>query len=143
MMSYQRRQRKRQPITNEINVVPYIDVSLVLLLIFMISAPLIQQGVDLDLPKAQAKKIDAVTEEPMIISVNRQAELFFNYSDVPQKPVKPSVLMARVLALKEVSPSLPVLVRGDRHASYGNVVRVMAMLQKSGVQKIGLMTENE
>jgi biopolymer transport protein TolR len=130
-------------IINEINVVPYVDISLVLLLIFMISAPLIQQGVDIDLPKAKAKKIESIEEEPMIISVNQKAELFFNYSDSPKKPIAPSLLLARVLALKKVSPSLPVLVRGDRSASYGNIVRVMALLQQSGVGKIGLMTENE
>lgn len=137
-----RRGIKRQ-ITNEINVVPYIDVSLVLLLIFMISAPLIQQGVDIDLPKASAKKIEAIQEEPMIISVDQQAQLYFNYSDAPKKPVRAGILLARVLALKEVSPTLPVLVRGDKNASYGNVVRVMAMLQQAGIDKVGLMTENE
>ena len=82
-MNYRR--NKQAKIINEINVVPYIDVSLVLLLIFMISAPLIQQGVDIDLPKTTAKTIDAIKEEPMIISVNKQAELFFNYSDAPKK----------------------------------------------------------
>ena len=133
--------RKRRSF-NDINVVPYIDVSLVLLLVFMITAPLIEQGVDVSLPKADARQISAVEQEPVVISVNYEGEMFVNIADVPSKAVSVNEVIALVQAVRRISPDLPILVRGDRLTVYENIVRVMSLLQNAGVEQVGLMTES-
>ena len=132
---------RHRPIS-EINVVPYIDVMLVLLVIFMITAPLLSQGVKVDLPKAPAKPIERTDEEPLVVTVDLESRYFLNYGDNQEEPIAPNVLLARVSALLRHRPGLAVLVRGDRDVAYGEVVTVMSLLQRAGVPSVGLMTEN-
>lgn len=132
--------RKRRAMA-EINVVPYIDVMLVLLIIFMITAPLLSQGVEIDLPTADASPISPDQQEPLVVSVNKKAEYFLNIGDNPKKPVDAQLMVNRVAAVLKLRPDTPVLVRGDRDVEYGKVVRAMVYLQQAGVDKVGLMTE--
>ncbi len=133
-------QKKRRPIS-EINVVPYIDVMLVLLIIFMITAPLIQQGVEIDLPQALANPIDPDQAEPVVVTVDKNGAFYIDIGDQPDKPVAAQLLVNRVAAVLKLKPGVPVLVRGDRAVAYGQVVDVMVLLQKAGVPRVGLVTE--
>ena len=132
-----RYRRKRMA---EINVVPYIDVMLVLLLIFMVTAPLLAEGVRVSLPQASAKPIDNRQEEPVIVSVDQKGTYFINIGGKPDEAVEPDVLVARVAAVKRLNKNMEVLVRGDRDANYGDVVGAMVLLQKAGVDNVGLVT---
>jgi biopolymer transport protein TolR len=125
----------------EINVVPYIDVMLVLLVIFMITAPLLSQGVKVELPQAPAEALERKGEEPLIVTVDARGLAYVNYGEGQGSPVEPEVLTSRVSALLRHRPGLQVLVKGDREAAYGSVVRVMALLQRAGAPTVGLMTE--
>ena len=133
-------QKKRRPIS-EINVVPYIDVMLVLLIIFMITAPLIQQGVEIDLPQAAANPMAPDQAEPVLVSVDKNGEFYIDIGDEPDKPVDAQLLVNRVAAVLKLKPDVPVLVRGDRGVNYGKVVDAMVLLQKAGVPRVGLVTE--
>lgn len=134
--------RKKRAVMGEINVVPYIDVMLVLLVIFMITAPLLTQGVTVDLPKANAKPIESSEgQEPLVVSVDDQGLFYLNVGDNPDEPVDPSVLMARAAAVLRLKPETPVMVKGDRGVNYGRVVSAMALLQKAGAPKVGLITD--
>ena len=135
-----RRHRKRKVIS-EINVVPYIDVMLVLLIIFMITAPLLQQGVEIDLPQANANPISQDQKEPVILTVSKTGEYYLNVGQNVEKPVKGDVLVHRVAAILKHKPGTPVLVRGDKDVDYGRVTSAMVLLQTAGVEKVGLMTE--
>ena len=126
---------------SEINVVPYIDVMLVLLVIFMITAPLLTQGVKVDLPRAEAEPIARSESEPLVVSVDHAGDYYLNYGEDQDRPVAPETLAARVGALVRHRPGLPVLVRGDRNVAYGEVVALMSLLQGSGVPSVGLVTE--
>jgi biopolymer transport protein TolR len=133
---------RRKPMA-EINVVPYIDVSLVLLIIFMITAPLLQTGVDVDLPQAESQAIDPAAEPPVVVTIKAAGELFVDVGDHKDLAVDADGLRASVLATVKGKPGRPVLIRGDRLAEYGKVIRVMAALKKAGVPKVGLMTQPE
>ena len=126
---------------SEINVVPYIDVMLVLLIIFMITAPLLSQGVKIDLPQVPSEALPASDNDPVIISVDAAGNFFINYGENQDQPVSPDVLVNRVGALIKYRPELPVLVKGDAAVNYGRVVQSMALLQGAGVKGIGLITE--
>lgn len=126
---------------SEINVVPYIDVMLVLLIIFMITAPLLSQGVKIDLPKVPSEPLPASANDPVIVSVDAAGNFFINYGENQDQPVSPEVLVNRVGALVRYRPELPVLVKGDAGVNYGRVVQAMALLQGAGVKGIGLITE--
>jgi biopolymer transport protein TolR len=126
---------------SEINVVPYIDVMLVLLVIFMVTAPLLNQGVEVELPQASAKPLENSQDEPVVVSVDTQGLYYLNIGDDPEKPIEPKVLVARVAAVLRRRPSTPVLVRGDREVDYGQVVLAMTLLQNAGAPSIGLMTD--
>ena len=134
------RSYRRRPIS-EINVVPYIDVMLVLLVIFMITAPLLTQGVKVDLPQAAAEPIAQTEAEPLVVSVDSRGDYYVNYGEDRDIPLEPGVLAAKVSALLRHRPGLPVLVRGDRNVAYGDVVLLMSLLQGAGVPSVGLMTE--
>lgn len=129
----------------DINVVPYIDVMLVLLIIFMITAPLLTQGVNVHMPEAKAKVIDAPEQKPMIISVDEQGNYYLNISSTPTVPMSPKQLAVRVAAELQVAQKQgkkeAVYVKGDEHVDYGKVVGAMVMLQQAGVADIGLVTE--
>lgn len=122
-------------------MVPYIDVMLVLLVIFMITAPLLTQGVKVDLPQAAAEPLARSEAEPLVISVDSHGDYYMNYGEERDAPLEPSVLAAKVSALLRHRPGLPVLVRGDRNVSYGDIVVLMSLLQGAGVPSVGLMTE--
>ncbi len=132
--------KKRRPIA-EINVVPYIDVMLVLLVIFMITAPIVQQGVEIDLPQAAAKTLDADEAEPIVVSINSKGEFFLDIGDKPDQPITAELMVNRVSAVRQLKPNIPVLVRGDRNVGYGKIIDAMVLLQKAGVEKVGLMTD--
>lgn len=135
------RQRIRKRPMSEINVVPYIDVMLVMLVIFMITAPLLQQGVEVDLPQASAQPVPRDNKEPLVVSVDKAGHYYLNVGDDPNKVVTGELLVQRVAAVLRHQPGTPVLVRGDASASYGTVVTAMALLQAAGVPNIGLLTE--
>ena len=122
-------------------MVPYIDVMLVLLVIFMITAPLLTQGVKVDLPQAAAEPIARSESEPLVITVDSRGDYYINYGEDRKRPLEPAVLAAKVSALLRHRPGLPVLVRGDRNVSYGDIVVLMSLLQGAGVPSVGLMTE--
>jgi len=134
-------QRIRKRPMSEINVVPYIDVMLVLLIIFMITAPLLSQGVKVDLPKVTSEPMPQSDQEPVIISVNKSGDYYINYGDDQDKPVTPQTLFNRISAILKYQPSISVYVKGDKEVAYGRVVGVMSLLQNAGVNGIGLVTE--
>ena len=140
-----RRQRKHRVLA-QINVVPYIDVMLVLLVIFMITAPLLTQGVHVNLPKAKAQAISVRNRIPVIVSVDKQGQYFVNVSPTPKVPVTAEQLVNLVAAeevlAKQQNYQRPVYVRGDAQANYGNVVQAMALLQTAGVKTVGLLTKS-
>jgi len=135
------RARVKSKVMSEINVVPYIDVMLVLLVIFMITAPLLSQGVKVDLPQTPSKPMPHDDKEPVIISVDSAGNFFVNYGENQDKPVEVQALATRVAGLKKYQPTIPVYVKGDRAVDYGRVVELMAMLQSVGVEGVGLITE--
>jgi len=131
--------RKRRPMS-QINVVPYIDVMLVLLIIFMVTAPLLQQGVEIDLPDAPSQPLpeDPRQKEPLVVGVDRMGQY---YVDPNRAPIELEVLKERVSVLLTQQPDLQVYVRGDDHVEYGHVVTAMVVLQNAGADNIGLITE--
>jgi len=134
------RQRIRKRPISDINVVPYIDVMLVLLVIFMITAPLLAQGVKVSLPQAPSEPLEHTVEEPLVVSIDASGRAYLNYGEGQDSPLDDTTLIARVNALLRHRPGTPVLVKGDRSAQYGDVVRVMALLQRAGAPTVGLMT---
>ena len=135
------RRRHRKSMA-EINVVPYIDVMLVLLIIFMVTAPLLQQGVEVQLPKASAKVVSQDQTVPVIVSVDGEGRYFLSFEEYKNEPVDANRLQTLVAAILAHKPGIQVLVNGDRSASYGEVVQAMALLQASGVPQVGLLTES-
>ena len=135
------RQRIRKRPMSEINVVPYIDVMLVLLIIFMITAPLLRQGVKVDLPKATSAPLPQSEKEPVIVNVDKNGNFFINYGENQDAPVSPDALVNRVSALLKYQPGIPVLVGGDTNVPYGQVIQLMALLQQAGVPSVGMITD--
>lgn len=133
--------RKKHKLASEINIVPYIDVMLVLLVIFMITAPLLQQGVEIELPQANANPLPPDQREPLVLSVSKAGEYYLNVGDNNDTPVNADTLVNRVAAVIRYHPETPVLVRGDQAADYGMITSAMVLLQSAGVEKVGLMTE--
>jgi biopolymer transport protein TolR len=138
--SFTRRHRKRK-LKSEINVVPYIDVMLVLLIIFMVTAPLLNLGVDIDLPKSNAKSIEQ-KQEPIVVVVDAAGGYTLKMQDIPQQKVDAAVLAAKVSAFVRNNPDVAVFVAGDRTASYDTVYQAMVLLQTAGVEKVGLMSNS-
>lgn len=133
------RKFKKKPMA-EINVVPYIDVMLVLLIIFMVTAPLLLQGVQVDLPQANSAP-SPNQEEPLVISVDAQNNYYINVGD-NDKAIKPlSTITDQVTKVLRVKPQTPVLVWGDTNVPYGTVVELMSRLQNAGAESVGLVTE--
>lgn len=137
-----KRQKKKQ--IAEINVVPYIDVMLVLLIIFMVTTPLLSQGVKVDLPKAAAEQIDPKLKEPIIVSVDASGNYYINIAANPNQVVSPETLqplVANELKQSEAAgQKRQVLVKGDKNVDYGKVVEAMVLLQHSGAESVGLIT---
>jgi len=132
---------KKRRAVSEINVVPYIDVMLVLLIIFMITAPIVQQGVEVELPQLSANSLPPDEQEPVILTVSKAGEYYLNIGDDLKKPVSDDVVTQRIALVLKQKPQTPVLVRGDKDADYGSVTTAMVLLQSAGVEKVGLMTE--
>ena len=124
----------------EINVVQYVDVMLVLLVIFMVTAPLMTQGVQVDLPQASAKELPPKQDLPVVVSVNANGEMFLSIAANPKDVMEPSAIQAEVEAAITLAPERLVMVKGDRQASYEQVMQAMVLLQKAGVASIGLET---
>ena len=135
------RTRIRKRPMSEINVVPYIDVMLVLLVIFMITAPLLTQGVKVDLPEVPSKQLDQNKNEPVIVNVDAAGNFYINYGENKDKPIPAADLVNRVNALLKYQPGTPVYVGGDKAVPYGKVVELLALLQGAGVPTVGMMTE--
>ncbi len=135
------RRSHRRPMS-QINVVPYIDVMLVLLVIFMITAPLLTQGVKVELPKVASEVVDTQQKEPLVATVDAAGRFYLNVGEDPDQPVDAQTLVLRAAAVLRRRPETPVLVRGDHEVDYGAVVTVMALLQKAGAPSVGLVTES-
>jgi len=123
----------------EINVVPYIDVMLVLLIIFMITAPLLQLGVEVDLPAADAQPMDE-PKDPVVVNVLADGSLVLSL-DGDVEPIDAEALVTKVGAMVRNNPDISVLIGGDRNVDYGRVYEAMVILQRAGVEKIGLMSD--
>ena len=132
---------KKKPMS-EINVVPYIDVMLVLLVIFMITAPLLTQGVKVNLPQGSAKPIPSQKIPPLVLSVDAQGDFYLNIGDKPNEPIDAPTLVARIAAARQAKPGIEVLVKGDEGVPYGRVMDAMVLSQKAGVPSVGLITRN-
>ena len=132
--------RKRRPMS-EINVVPYIDVMLVLMVIFMITAPLLTQGVKIDLPQANSEPLSKDAKEPIVVFVDAEGKTYLDIGDKLDKPVDAQTLVNRVAAVLRHKPGTPIMIKGDRNARYEAVVSTMTSLQAAGAPSIGLVTE--
>ncbi len=133
---------QKRKLMGEINVVPYIDVMLVLLVIFMVTAPLLTQGIKVELPKAGAEPIDEVADsQPLIVSVDADGNLYINVGDDEDEPSSSKKIVALVSATLRRSPDTPVLVKADRRVPYGNVIGAMVLLQQGGAESVGFVTD--
>jgi biopolymer transport protein TolR len=135
--------RKRK-LMGDINVVPYIDVMLVLLIIFMVTAPLLMQGVKVDLPKAAAEPLDAEllkNANPLVLSIDKAGKLYLNVGSHPETSLDVDTVGARTAAALRRKPDLPVLVKADRTIAYGQLIDAMVILQKAGARKVGFITD--
>lgn len=133
---------QKRKLMGEINVVPYIDVMLVLLVIFMVTAPLLTQGIEVDLPKANSEPIDEVpNHQPLVLSVDAEGNLYINVGDDEDQPTSGKDVVARVGAVLRNRPETPILVKADRVVPYGHVVGAMVLLQQGGADSIGFVTD--
>ena len=135
-MSVYPKRRRRKKLMAEINVVPYIDVMLVLLVIFMITAPLLTQGVKVDLPQANANPVNNPDQETIVVTVDRQGKYFLD-----EREITADALVTKVAAILRLRPQTPVLIRGDRNVAYNEVVKAMVLLQAAGAPSVGLVTQ--
>ena len=136
-----RRQRAKRKLNAEINVVPYIDVTLVLLIIFMVTAPMLTQGVDVELPKASSEPVETQDEEPLIVTVDAEGLYYINLGEDETVPKSAEQIAGQIKQILSVNPGKMMLVRGDRQASYDQVVQLMVLLQSAGAERVGLVTE--
>ena len=133
--------RNKRRLMSEINVVPYIDVMLVLLIIFMVTAPLLSQGVKVNLPNASAKPLDLkANETPVVLTVTADGKYYLNIGAHPEQPIDAQLVVATTAAVLKLRPDTHVVVRGDRTASYDSVLRGMTLLQAAGAPSVGLET---
>jgi biopolymer transport protein TolR len=133
--------RKRK-LMGDINVVPYIDVMLVLLIIFMVTAPLLTQGVKVDLPKAAAEPLDSDSiRESLILTIDKAGKLYLNVGSHPENALDEDTVAARTAAAMRRKPDRSVFVKGDRSINYGRLMDAMVILQKAGAKKVGFITD--
>jgi biopolymer transport protein TolR len=132
--------RRGRKLMGEINVVPYIDVTLVLLIIFMVTAPMLSQGIKVDLPQAGAEPIEPDDLEPLLLSVDAAGAMYLNLGD-PERALPADQLLEVASAALRREPKRPVLVKADKAVAYGRVVEGMVLLQQAGAQKVGFVTE--
>jgi biopolymer transport protein TolR len=134
----------KRRLMSEMNVVPYIDVMLVLLIIFMITAPLLTQGITVDLPDANAEALDpelTKESEPVVLSIDKEGRFFINLGENTDEPVDDATIIERVRTVVGRNPMLPVLVKGDEGVPYGRVVVGASLLTQAGASKIGFLTD--
>jgi biopolymer transport protein TolR len=137
-----RKNGRRKPMA-EINVVPYIDVTLVLLIIFMITTPMLQTGVDVELPQAESATVESESDNlPVIVSINELNQYYINIDDKEPEQIQREEVDARVMAVLSEKPKTRVLVKADKGIEYGVVVTLMAGLKNAGVSSVGLMTKS-
>ncbi len=133
---------QKRKLMGEINVVPYIDVMLVLLVIFMVTAPLLTQGIEVDLPEANAKPIETPPDlDPLVLSVDADGNLSINAGDNEDQPQSGNEIIRRVRIVLGEMPDTPMFVKADRAVPYGNVVGAMVVLQQAGATNIGFVTD--
>ncbi|MES0873459.1 protein TolR [Sinimarinibacterium thermocellulolyticum] len=130
----------KRKLSSDINVVPYIDVMLVLLIIFMVTAPLLVQGIQVDLPEANAESMSSQQNE-VYMSVDRDGQLFLTVGENQAQPLSDEQLIEQVTKLVQTNPDQLIYVEGDSKADYGHVARGMALLQQAGARKIGFVTK--
>ncbi len=144
-MSYIIKKNGRRKPMAEINVVPYIDVTLVLLIIFMITTPMLQTGVDVDLPEAESKVVETESggedNPPIVVSIKEDGQYFIKFNYQEDEPVQAEAINAQVVAILQAKPKTQVLINADKGVDYGAVVTVMAALKNAGVPTVGLMTQ--
>ncbi|MFT6987339.1 MAG: biopolymer transport protein TolR [Psychromonas sp.] len=140
-MQYSYRSPKRRRVVAEINVVPYIDVMLVLLIIFMVTAPLVTQGVKVDLPQAAAQSLPDDSKPPLIASIDKQGRYFLSVGESVETPLDAQEMSALVSAQLALDPNAQFVVKGDADVAYKRVIDLMVLLQEAGVPSLGLMTE--
>jgi biopolymer transport protein TolR len=136
-----RRQKKKRKLNADINVVPYIDVMMVLLVIFMITAPMLTQGVSVDLPQAASDPVNDQEQEPVIVTVDKDGAYYINIGGDDKTQVSQEEVSERVEKILNETPNQLLLVRGDKNVSYEKVVGLMALLQQAGAASVGLVTE--
>lgn len=142
-MHYSYRSPRRSRVIAEINVVPYIDVMLVLLIIFMVTAPLVTQGVKVDLPQAAAEALPEDSKAPLIASIDKQGLYYLSVGDSVDSALDDQQMTALVSAQLKLDPNAQFVVKGDGDVPYKRVVDLMVLLQSAGVPALGLMTEPE
>jgi len=135
-----RTQRRRRPVMSEINVTPFVDVMLVLLIVFMVSAPLLTVGVPIDLPQSQAKALEQ-NNEPLTVSVNNQSQIFLQNDEIKLDDLLPK--LKAIIEARSGSSNDLIYIRGDRTVAYGMMMRVMGRISGAGYHRIALVTEVE
>jgi len=120
---------------SQINVTPFVDVMLVLLIIFMVTTPMLQEGIDVDLPEVEASNISA-SDEPVVVTIDRKKHLFIN-----DAPVKKDDLKRKLEAIRKLDSKKAVLLRADEHVPYGEVMSAMSDIRQAGITKVGMVTE--
>ena len=140
MQSHGSRRGHRRRAMADINVVPYIDVMLVLLIIFMVTAPLLNLGVDIELPKSNAKTLDQ-KKDPVQVEIDKEGRLFLKLGEDAPEEVDEQTLVTKVSAFVRENPEVPVLIGGDTGADYGSVYHAMVLLQQAGAPRVGLMSQ--
>ncbi|OPZ13644.1 MAG: Biopolymer transport protein ExbD [Alphaproteobacteria bacterium ADurb.BinA280] len=134
------RSRKKRKLKAEINVVPYIDVMLVLLIIFMVTAPLLNLGVDIELPQSNAKPVET-QKDPIVVEVSSDGRYFLTLQKASSEELEAETLVAKVSAFVRQNPDVQVLIAGDTRTDYGTVYQGMVLLQEAGVSRVGLMSK--
>lgn len=139
--------RHKKPLNSEMNVVPYIDVMLVLLIIFMVTAPMLTTGVEINLPKEKTQSLAKDQQLPVIVSMDKAGELFLSAGTNIDEPITMEALITRLSTLAEESrdeagnSTLQVMVNADTANEYKNIMHLMAQLQQAGITKVGLLTD--
>lgn len=134
-------QPRKRKLVAEINVVPYIDVMLVLLIIFMVTAPLIMQGVEVELPQAPSQPIDSEDDDPIVVSIKQDGTLYIDLGGDVEEARPLNEIRTIVSKVLNEKPETPVMVWGDQSVPYGEVVQLMTALQAAGAPSVGLVTE--
>ena len=138
--AFGRRRHRRNPVMSEINVTPMVDVMLVLLIIFMVSAPLLTVGVPIDLPQTQASSLDQADKEPLAISVNTDGKVYLQNTEIKLEELVPKL---QAISQARGGNDERIYVRGDRTVDYGTVMKVMGRLSAAGFRRVALVTEVE